>query len=43
VNGNNVLSLTHELNKAIQDIERNANGRIVFLDMALKLSALIKN
>ena len=43
INGNNIVPLTNELNKAIQDVERNANGRIVFLDMALKLSALIKN
>jgi DNA polymerase-3 subunit delta' len=43
INGSNIIALTQELNKAIQDIERNANGRIVFLDLALKLSSLIKN
>ncbi|MBN1790064.1 MAG: DNA polymerase III subunit delta [Bacteroidales bacterium] len=43
VHGINILALTEEFSKAIQDIERNANGRIVFLDMALKLSELIKN
>ncbi len=43
VHGNNILALTEEFSRAIQDIERNANGRIVFLDMALKLSDLIKN
>lgn len=43
INGSNLAALTQELNKAIQDIERNANGRIVFLDLALKLSSLIKN
>jgi DNA polymerase-3 subunit delta' len=42
INGNNVIPFTNELNKAIFDIERNANGRIVFLDLALKLSALIR-
>jgi DNA polymerase-3 subunit delta' len=42
VQGKNVMALVQEINKAIQDVERNANGRIVFLDMALKLSALIK-
>jgi DNA polymerase III subunit delta' len=43
VSGHNIVALTGELNRAIQDIERNANGRIVFLDMGLKLSDLIKN
>jgi len=43
VNGNNIIALSDEFSRAIQDIERNANGRIVFLDMALKLSALIKS
>jgi DNA polymerase III subunit delta' len=42
INGNNVVSFSDELNNAIRDIERNANGRIVFLDLALKLAALIK-
>lgn len=42
INGSNIIPLSDELNKAIQDIERNANGRIVFLDMSLKLAALIK-
>jgi DNA polymerase-3 subunit delta' len=42
VQGKNVMALAQEINRAIQDVERNANGRIVFLDMALKLSALIK-
>ena len=42
INGRNVVPFTNELNQAIHDIERNANGRIVFLDLALKLAALIK-
>jgi|WetSurMetagenome_2_1015567.scaffolds.fasta_scaffold03729_6 DNA polymerase III subunit delta' len=42
VHGKNVTFFTHELNKAIMDIERNANGRIVLLDMALKIMALIR-
>jgi DNA polymerase-3 subunit delta' len=42
INGKNVMAFTHELNKAIADIERNANGRIVFLDLALKLTSLLK-
>jgi DNA polymerase-3 subunit delta' len=43
VNGRNIEAFTEELTKAIQDIERNGNSRIILLDMALKLSALIKN
>jgi DNA polymerase-3 subunit delta' len=42
INGNNIVFITDELNRAIRDIERNANGRIVFLDLALKLTAQIK-
>jgi DNA polymerase-3 subunit delta' len=42
INGNNVVPFMDELNNAIRDIERNANGRIVFLDLALKLAALLK-
>lgn len=42
INGANVIPFSDELNKAIRDIERNANGRIVFLDLTLKLAGLIK-
>ncbi|HEX2394244.1 MAG TPA: DNA polymerase III subunit delta' [Bacteroidales bacterium] len=42
INGNNVLRITEELNKAIRDIERNVNSRMVFLDLGLKLSGMIK-
>jgi DNA polymerase-3 subunit delta' len=42
INQNNILSITDELNKAQYHIEANANDRIVFLDMALKLIKLIK-
>ncbi len=42
ITGSNVTALTHELNRAIADIERNANGRIVLLDLALKITALIR-
>jgi DNA polymerase-3 subunit delta' len=42
INGKNVDLITDELNKAISDIEHNANGRIVFLDLALKFSSMIK-
>ncbi len=42
VTGSNVAQLQEELTKACIDIERNANGRIVFLDLALKISSLLK-
>jgi DNA polymerase-3 subunit delta' len=43
VNGKNVIRFTEELTRTIHDIERNGNGRIVLLDMVLKLAALIKS
>lgn len=43
ISGTNIIQIISEINKAIQDIERNANGRIVFLDMALKLSSFIRS
>jgi DNA polymerase-3 subunit delta' len=42
VNGMNVVPISDEINRAIVDIERNGNGRIIFLDLVLKLSALIR-
>jgi len=42
INGKNILQITEELNRAIRDIERNGNGRIIFLDLALKLAGMIK-
>ena len=42
VTGENIMQFKEELTKAIYDIERNANGRIVFLDLALTLSGLLK-
>ena len=42
VNGINVVPISDELNRAILDIERNGNGRIIFLDMALKFTGFIK-
>ncbi len=41
VTGKNVAAMADELTQAMADIERNVNGRIIFLDMALKLSELI--
>jgi DNA polymerase-3 subunit delta' len=42
ITGENVESIIHELSSAITDIERNGNGRMIFLDMVLKLSGMIK-
>jgi len=42
INQNNVYQMVDELNKAQYHIESNANDKIVFLDMALKLVKLIK-
>jgi DNA polymerase III subunit delta' len=42
ITGENVESIIYELSSAITDIERNGNGRMIFLDMVLKLSGLIK-
>jgi DNA polymerase-3 subunit delta' len=41
ITGNNILGINEELNRAIRDIERNVNGRMVFLDLGLKLAGLI--
>jgi DNA polymerase-3 subunit delta' len=42
INGNNVIRITDEITRALQDIERNGNVRIILLDMSLKLAALIR-
>jgi DNA polymerase-3 subunit delta' len=42
ITGENVESIIHELSSAITDIERNGNGRMIFLDMVLKLATLVK-
>ncbi len=42
INNENVYLLTEELNKAHNHIESNANDKIVFLDMSLKLIKLIR-
>jgi DNA polymerase-3 subunit delta' len=41
VTGETLEPIIHELSSAITDIERNGNGRMIFLDMVLKLSGLI--
>jgi len=42
INGRNVIGITQELNQAVMDIERNGYGKIILLDMCLKLVKLIK-
>jgi DNA polymerase III subunit delta' len=42
ITGGNILLIREELSSAIGDIERNGNGRIIFLDMVLKISSLIR-
>jgi DNA polymerase-3 subunit delta' len=42
ITSENVEPIIHELSSAIIDIERNGNGRMIFLDMVLKLSGMIK-
>jgi len=43
INASNASQITHEINKAYTDIERNAYSRIVFLDLSFKLIKLIRN
>ena len=42
INGNNVVQLYEELNKASVDIERNGYSRIVLFDLALHIIKLIR-
>lgn len=42
ITGENVDEIQQIIGRAIQDIERNGNGRIIFLDLALKVSRLIQ-
>ena len=42
INENNVYEITNEFNKTYRNIELNANNKIVFLDLSLKLIKLIK-
>ena len=43
VNENNILQITELANKAIRDISQNANGKIVFFDMALQTIVMLMN
>lgn len=42
VNENNIYPLTEELNLVYSHIEANGNARIIFLDLALKVTRLIR-
>ncbi len=42
INGENVYPLTEEFNLACSHIEANGNARIIFLDLALKVTKLIR-
>ena len=42
INGENIIPVSGEINRAIRDLERNGNGRIIFMDLALRLSVLIR-
>ncbi|WKZ74876.1 MAG: DNA polymerase III subunit delta' [Vicingaceae bacterium] len=42
VNEKNIIPLTAELNKAIADLERNANAKILLLDLSFKIAKLLK-
>ncbi|MCX6330416.1 MAG: DNA polymerase III subunit delta [Bacteroidia bacterium] len=42
INQNNIYSLTEEFNIAYSHIEANGNAKIIFLDLALKVTRLIR-
>ncbi|MBN2818045.1 MAG: DNA polymerase III subunit delta [Bacteroidales bacterium] len=42
INGRNIMAISEEINAASNDIERNANAKIVLFDMALKIVKLIR-
>ena len=41
VHSGNILEINKELNEAIYHIERNANAKIVLLDLSIKLTRLL--
>lgn len=43
INEKNIVSLTNEINKAIADLERNANAKILLLDLSFKIAKLLKS
>ncbi len=42
INENNVMYLYQEFDKSYRDISMNGNSKLVFLDLGLKISKLIK-
>ena len=42
INSNNIVGLTEEFNEAYYHIERNANAKILFLDLSLKTFSLLQ-
>ena len=42
INDTNVYRISEELNKAAYHVEANGNGKIIFLDLALKMVKLIR-
>ena len=42
INETNIYEISEELNKALFHIERNANPKLLFMDLSLKMNALIK-
>lgn len=42
INERNVTGVNSEMESAVKDIEQNANAKIVFFDLALKISSLIR-
>jgi DNA polymerase III subunit delta' len=42
IHGANCIMITEELNKASHNIERNANPKILFLDLSLKMMKLLR-
>jgi len=41
IHGANIVEINHEINEAIYHIERNANAKIVLLDLSIKLTRLL--
>ncbi len=42
IHKNNIIQLTNEFNEAYNHIERNGNGKLIFTDLALKTTRLLK-
>jgi DNA polymerase-3 subunit delta' len=41
IHGNNILEIQQELEESIFHVERNANPKILFTDLSIKLTRLI--